>query len=57
MSRSTWHAPVRRLSRGARALGQGLLALALIALAASVFLPGSAAAPAGAPAADPPRLR
>jgi len=40
----TWRHPVRRAASGVRALGQGLLGLALIALAAFAFLPGASAA-------------
>ena len=36
--------PARRVASGARALGQGLLGVALIALAALAFLPGANAA-------------
>ncbi len=48
--------PVRRLSAGARALCHGLLGVALIALAAFVFLPG-ANAESPPPAASSPGAR
>jgi len=49
MIRSTWRHPARRAAAGARALGQALLGVALIALAAFVFLPSAhAATPAAA---------
>ena len=44
MLHDTWRPPVRRLASGACALGQGLLGMALIALAALVFLPSAHAA-------------
>ena len=40
-----FHHSTRRLLAGARALGQGVLGVALIALAALVFLPSAHAAP------------
>ncbi len=46
--------PVRRVVAGARALCQGLIGMALIALAAFVLLPG-ANATSHAPAAPAPR--
>ena len=46
--------PVRRVVAGARALCQGLIGVALIALAAFVLLPG-ANATSHAPAAPAPR--
>lgn len=42
----TTHPPIRRLLAGVSALAQGLLGMALIALAALVFLPGAHAAEA-----------
>ena len=44
MLHDTPHHPIRRLLAGIRALGQGLLGMALIALAALAFLPGAHAA-------------
>ena len=44
MRHDTVHHPIRRLLAGVRALGQGLLGMALIALAALAFLPGAHAA-------------
>jgi hypothetical protein len=44
-----WRRPARRAFAAARAIGQGLLGVALIALAAFVFLPGAHAAPAAGP--------
>ena len=44
MLHDTWRHPGRRLLAGARAIGQGVLGVALIALAALVFLPGAHAA-------------
>jgi hypothetical protein len=44
MLHDPWRTPVRRLITGVRALGQGLLGMALIALAALVFLPSAHAA-------------
>jgi len=44
MIRPSWRQPARRAASGARALGQGLLGVALIALAALVFLPSAHAA-------------
>jgi hypothetical protein len=44
MLQDTWRAPARRLLGGIRALAQGLLGMALIALAALVFLPSAHAA-------------
>jgi len=44
MIRLTCRHPVRRVASGARALGQGLLGAALIALAAFAFLPSANAA-------------
>ena len=38
MIRLSWQLPARRVASGARALGQGLLGMALIALAAFAFL-------------------
>jgi hypothetical protein len=48
MIRLSWRHPARRAASGARALGQGLLGVALIALAALAFLPSANAAPAPA---------
>jgi hypothetical protein len=44
MLHDTWRTPVRRLLGGIHALAQGLLGMALIALAALVFLPSAHAA-------------
>jgi hypothetical protein len=44
MLRDTVHPPIRRLLAGVRALAQGLLGMALIALAALAFLPSAHAA-------------
>jgi hypothetical protein len=44
MTRDPWRHPARRAFAGARAIGQGLLGLALIALAAFVLLPTANAA-------------
>ena len=44
MLHDAWRQPGRRLMSGARAIGQGLLAVALIALAALAFVPGAHAA-------------
>jgi hypothetical protein len=41
MIRPSWRQPARRAASGARALGQGLLGVALIVLAALVFLPSA----------------
>src|SRR3954471_20025350 len=49
MIRDPWRRPARRAFAGARAIGQGLLGVALIALAALVFLPSANAAQAVAP--------
>ena len=46
MIRSSWRHPARRIAAGARALGQSLLGVALIALAAFAFLPSARAATA-----------
>ena len=64
MLHDTWRHPARRLITGVRALVQGLLGMALIALAALVFLPSAHAAapitledqtfPAGATVAGTP---
>jgi len=43
---SSWRRPARRAASGARAFGQGLLGLALLALAALAFMPGARAASA-----------
>ena len=48
MIRPSWRQPARRAASGARALGQGLLGVALIVLAALVFLPSAHAATAAA---------
>ena len=48
MIRPSWRQPARRAASGVRALGQGLLGVALIALAALVFLPSAHAAEGGA---------
>ena len=49
MFRDPWRHPARRAFAGARAIGQGLLGVALIALAAMLFLPGANAAETAAP--------
>jgi Chalcone isomerase-like len=49
MIQDPWRRPARRAFAGARAIGQGLLGVALIALVALVFLPGANAAQAVAP--------
>jgi hypothetical protein len=49
MIRDPWRRPARRAFDGVRALGQALLGVALIALAAFVLLPGANAAEAAAP--------
>ena len=49
MTRDPWRHPARRALAGARAVGQGLLGVALIALAAFVLLPSANAAEAAAP--------
>ena len=46
--------PWRRAFAGVRAVGQGLLGVALIALAAMLFLPGANAAQPSAPHAATP---
>ena len=46
MIRPSWNLPARRVASGARALGQGLLGAALIALVAFAFLPSANAATA-----------
>jgi len=46
--------PWRRAFAGVRAVGQGLLGVALIALAAMLFLPGANAAQAAVPQAVAP---
>ena len=46
MRHDTWRRPGRRLLTGARAIGQGLLGMALIALAALAFMPDARAAEA-----------
>ena len=49
MFRDPWRHPARRAFAGARAIGQGLLGVALIALVALAFLPGANAAGAATP--------
>ena len=49
MFRDPWRHPARRAVAGARAIGQGLLGVALIALAAFVLLPSARAAESAAP--------
>jgi hypothetical protein len=49
MTREPWRPPARRAIAGARAIGQGLLGVALIALVAFVLLPSAHAAQAAAP--------
>ena len=49
MFRDPWRRPARRAFAGARAIAQGLLGVALIALAALVFLPSANAAQAAEP--------
>ena len=49
MFRDPWRHPARRAFAGARAIGQGLLGVALIALVALAFLPGANAAEAATP--------
>ena len=49
MFRDPWRHPARRAFSGVRALGQGLLGVALIALAAMLFLPGANAAEPSVP--------
>ena len=44
MFRDPWRHPARRAFAGVRAIGQGLLGVALIALAAFVLLPSANAA-------------
>jgi len=49
MTRDPWRRPARRAFAGVRAIGQGLLGVALIALAAFVLLPSANAAEGAAP--------
>jgi hypothetical protein len=49
MFRDPWRHPARRAFAGVRAIGQGLLGVALIALAAFVLLPNAKAAEVVAP--------
>jgi hypothetical protein len=53
MFHDSWRKPGRRLLSGASAIGQGLLGVALIALAALAFMPDAhAAAPGGVKKGD-----
>ena len=49
MIHDPWRRPARRAFAGARAIGQGLLGVALMALAALVFIPSANAAQAAEP--------